>query len=82
MIMAEPQTAPPESALPRGIGRPATSAFAAAGYYRLEQFTTVSEAELLKLHGVGAKALGVLRQALQAQGLDFAPGKPNRKSPQ
>jgi hypothetical protein len=42
---------------------------------RLEQFTRVSEVELLELHGVGPKALERLRQALEARGLSFADGK-------
>jgi hypothetical protein len=39
---------------------------------RLEQLTTVEEAELLRLHGMGPKALGLLRAALEARGLSFA----------
>lgn len=63
---------PTESDLPRGIGRPATRALAAAGYSRLEQFTAVDEAEVLKLHGMGPKALGIIREALAARGQSFA----------
>ena len=55
-----------------GLSKPAQRALAAAGYVRLEQLTTVSEAELLKLHGMGPKALGLLRSVLQARGLSFA----------
>ncbi|MFE6860396.1 hypothetical protein [Nocardia sp. NPDC057668] len=58
-----------DSNLPRGIGNPATSAFALAGYTRLEQFSGVSEKELLALHGVGPKAIRVLRETLAAEGL-------------
>jgi len=58
--------------LPRGIGRAAMRALALAGLYRLEQLPKVSEAELLKLHGVGPKAIGILRQALEEKGLAFA----------
>jgi hypothetical protein len=65
----------PESDLPRGIGAPATRAITGAGYWRLEQLTGVSEAELKKLHGVGPKAIDVLRRALEAKGLSFAAGK-------
>jgi DNA-directed RNA polymerase alpha subunit len=60
-----------ETNLPKELGKPAERAFAAAGYHHLEQFTQVSEAELLKLHGVGSKALGVLRNALSEKGLAF-----------
>jgi pimeloyl-ACP methyl ester carboxylesterase len=62
---------PSESDLPDGLGKPATRALAEAGYERLEQFTAVSEAEVLRLHGVGPKALRVLRGALAARGLGF-----------
>jgi DNA-directed RNA polymerase alpha subunit len=61
-----------ESNFPAGIGNPATQAFIVAGYTHLEQFTKVSEAELLKIHGVGPKAVGIIRQVLAAQGLSFA----------
>ncbi len=61
-----------DSDLPTELAKPARRALAAAGYVRLEQLTTVSEAELLKLHGMGPKALGLLRSVLQARGLSFA----------
>ncbi|WP_067703598.1 DNA-binding protein [Nocardia jejuensis] len=61
-----------DSTLPRGIGAPATRALAAAGYLHLTQLAGVSETELMALHGVGPKAIGILREELTAQGLDFA----------
>lgn len=61
-----------ESDLPRSIGRTARRVLAIAGYTRLVQLTAVSEAELLRLHGVGPKAIRLLREALAAQGLAFA----------
>jgi hypothetical protein len=64
-----------EPDFPAGIGRPATQALTVAGYTRLEQLTTVTEQELLKLHGMGPKALGILRSALEARGLRFADAK-------
>ncbi len=64
----------PESDLPREIGNPARRALAGAGYTRLEQFTTLREADLLRLHGVGPKALDVIRRALVARGQSFANG--------
>ena len=60
--------------LPAGVGKPAQRALAEAGYVRLEQFTEVSETELLRLHGVGPKAVRRLREALREQGLVFRPG--------
>ncbi|HET6566609.1 MAG TPA: hypothetical protein VFG50_01510 [Rhodothermales bacterium] len=66
-----------ESDLPSGLARPAQRALAAAGYVRLEQFTRVSEAEVLKLHGMGPKALDQIRHALAARGRSFANAAPD-----
>jgi hypothetical protein len=57
--------------LPRGIGRPATRALHAAGYERLDQLAGVPAADLLALHGVGARAIRVLRESLTERGLDL-----------
>ncbi len=46
------------------LSQPATRALFAAGYMRLEQLIGVPEAALAKLHGMGPKALGILREAL------------------
>lgn len=58
--------------LPTTIGRPATRALANAGYTRLEQLAGVSAVDILRLHGVGPKAIRLLRQALADHGLAFA----------
>jgi hypothetical protein len=57
--------------LPRGLSAPAERAFARAGYTRLEQFADVTEKDLLRLHGVGPKAIRTLRSALEAHHLTF-----------
>ena len=57
--------------LPSGLGAPAERAFAQAGYARLEQFADVTEKDVLRLHGVGPRAIRVLRGALQAHDLAF-----------
>lgn len=62
------------------IGRPATQALEAAGYTNLEQLTKVTEAELAQLHGMGPKALGILREALKAEGLSFKQGRAGEKT--
>jgi len=61
-----------ESDLPK-IGQPATRALAHIGYVRLDQVATMSERELLNLHGVGPKAVRILREALAERGMSFAP---------
>lgn len=62
------------SDIPTSIGAPARRALNGVGYLKLEQFTKVSEAEILKLHGVGPKALDIIRRALIDKGLTFANG--------
>jgi hypothetical protein len=54
---------------------PAQRALEGAGITSLKQLTNVTEAELLMLHGMGQKALGILRDALQTQGLSFRESK-------
>ncbi len=58
--------------LPAGLSQPALRALSAAGYARLDQLMTVTEADLLKLHGMGPKGIRILRAALEARGLSFA----------
>jgi hypothetical protein len=70
--MTQNQIAEPTNDIPATIGAPAHRALATAGYTHLAQLIAVSEAELLRLHGVGPKAIRLLREALTAQGLTFA----------
>lgn len=67
-----------DDAFPK-IGAPATRALEAAGYTNLKQLTKVTEAELAQLHGMGPKALGILREALKAKGLSFKLGQVGEK---
>jgi hypothetical protein len=62
----------PEHDFPKGVSQPALRALFGAGYTRLEQLTTVKEADLLKLHGMGPKAIGLMREALAERGQSFA----------
>lgn len=57
---------------PPNIGNPARQALQVAGFSKLKQLTKVSEAELGKLHGMGPKALRILRETLESKGLSFA----------
>jgi hypothetical protein len=56
--------------LPR-IGAPATRRLASVGITRLSQLTDHRAGELLKLHGMGPRAIKILRQALADQGPSF-----------
>ena len=60
--------------LPPTIGRPATRALAVIGVTRLSDVARLTERELLALHGVGPKAVRLLRAALEARGLAFQQG--------
>ncbi len=61
------------SDFPSGLSAPACRALDGVGYVRLEQLTTVTEAELKKLHGMGPKAINLLRSALEEKGLSLMP---------
>jgi hypothetical protein len=57
---------------PSGLSNPARRALAAAGISRLEQFTKISEKELLQLHGLGPKTIRTITEAMSERGLTFA----------
>lgn len=50
--------------LPSNIGQPATSALQAANITSLEALSKMTEKDLSNLHGVGPKAVGILKQCL------------------
>ena len=56
---------------PQGLSQPTLRALASAGYDHLEQLSTVTEASLMCLHGLGPKALDKLRDALIEINLSF-----------
>jgi hypothetical protein len=60
-----------KSDLPPGLAQPAIRALTCAGYTKLKQLTKVSDADLLKLHGMGPKAMALLKRELAAKGLSF-----------
>jgi predicted flap endonuclease-1-like 5' DNA nuclease len=70
-----PQKDDPQSDLPSGLSKPALQALHAAGYTRLDQLATVTEADVLALHGMGPKGIKVIREALDARGKSFADAK-------
>lgn len=59
-----------QSNIPKS-SEPATQALAGVGVTRLEQLTEWSEKELLKIHGIGPKAVRIWREALAEKGLSF-----------
>jgi hypothetical protein len=48
--------------MPHRVGAPARRAFDAAGYKTLEELLAANEDDLLALHGVGPRALRILRE--------------------
>lgn len=54
------------------IGRPATSALVTAGLTSLDAVAGLTEKQLLAMHGVGPKAVRILREALAERGQTFA----------
>ena len=70
--MAKNEHQEPESDLPAGLAKPAQRALAGAGYVRLAQLAKLRQADLMRLHGMGPKALDQIRRALAAKGLAFA----------
>ena len=63
-----------------GLASPARRALAAARITRLEQLTNYSEADLLKLHGMGPKAIKAIKEAMSRRGLKFAVETASRRS--
>jgi len=66
---------PDQHDFPPGVAQPALRALFGAGYTRLAQLTKVTEADLMALHGMGPKALRLIKAALKARGLAFAKPK-------
>ncbi len=58
------------------VGGPARGALAAQGVETLEQVAHLSERELLAIHGVGPKAVRLLRDALAEAGLTLRDAPP------
>jgi predicted flap endonuclease-1-like 5' DNA nuclease len=61
----------PETEFPPSLGKVAPRELAVNGITRWEHLTQRTEQELLSIHGVGPKAIRILRGELQARGLGF-----------
>jgi predicted flap endonuclease-1-like 5' DNA nuclease len=61
-------THPNADLFPSGVSGPALRALDSAGIRSLADLAKWSEPELARLHGMGPKALGVLKAALKARG--------------
>ena len=57
----------PDEPLPAAIGRPALRALTSAGIHSLGDVATRTDKQLASLHGVGPKAIRILRETLKAR---------------
>ena len=64
-------THPNHEAFPKGMSGPSLRALANAGIRSMADAASWREADLAQLHGMGPKALGILREALEASGKGF-----------
>jgi predicted flap endonuclease-1-like 5' DNA nuclease len=71
MARTNDTTHPNKDAFPAGVGGPALRALSSAGIRSVADLARWTEADLARLHGMGPKALGVLRDALEASGRSF-----------
>jgi hypothetical protein len=62
------------SQLTPAAGKPARRALAVHGYTTYEDLTRATAAELLRIHGVGPKAIRLLGEELAARGLTYREG--------
>ena len=64
-----------QSDFPDQLASPALRALRDAGITRLAQLTKHTEAEILELHGMGPKAMSLLKAGLRSRGLRFVARK-------
>lgn len=62
-----------ETELPASMGKVARRELALQGLTRLDQFDGISESALLAIHGVGPKAIRILREELESRGAALRP---------
>lgn len=68
--ICEKKSASSQSLIPK-LSAPATRALRHAGIKNLKQLARYTEADILKLHGIGPTALPPMRKALKEKGLAF-----------
>ncbi|MFH5207689.1 hypothetical protein ACHIPZ_05595 [Antrihabitans sp. NCIMB 15449] len=66
-----PEDSPVPTEYPQRLGKTARRELALSGYTRYDQLTTVTPADLLKIHGVGPKAIRILTEELETRSLSF-----------
>ena len=71
MTHANETTHPNRAAFPAGMSGPSLRALKVAGIHSIAELTRWTERELAALHGMGPRALGLLKAALQERGRSF-----------
>ena len=79
MTSTRDTTHPNEAAFPVGLSGPSLRALANAGIGSMAQLARRSEAELRALHGMGPKALRILKAALAQQGRHLRENKQSQQ---
>jgi hypothetical protein len=64
-------THPNRAAFPKGMSGPSLRALANAGIRSMDDVAQWREPDLARLHGMGPKALGILKAELAARGTGF-----------
>lgn len=62
---------PTEPEFPQGVSQPAIRALNSVGVANVESLATHREIDIADLHGMGPKAMGVLKAALKDKGKSF-----------
>ena len=63
------------------IGAPATSALHEIGVHYLEDLCKYKKQDILRLHGVGPKAVRILEEKMEEQNIGFIGSLPGRERP-
>jgi hypothetical protein len=71
MTRTSESTHPNKAAFPSGVSGPALRALKSAGVRSVADLSRWTESDLAALHGMGPKALDILRGALKATGKAF-----------
>jgi predicted flap endonuclease-1-like 5' DNA nuclease len=61
-----------ESEFPVALGEVARRELTVHGITRFEQLTSLTESDVLNIHGIGPKAVRILMEELDARGVQFA----------
>ena len=60
-----------QNSFPKGVGAPAIRALASIGVTKVEQLVKFTEEQIKVLHGMGPKALEILKAELKSRKLSF-----------